>query len=244
LWGNSLCIKMKEEKKTTKKTEQYLPDLKEMLKAGIHFGHRTSKWNPKMEQYIFTSRNNVHMLDLEKSRQKLGEALAFISEVKEKKGVILFVGAKVSAKEIVKRTAEECGMPYANERWLGGTLTNFEGIAKRLEYFRNLEKKKQTGELAKYTKKEQHEFSVELSRLNQRFGGIKNMLKLPDALLVIDVKKERGAVKEANMKGIPVIGVCDTNSDPDGIDYLIPANDDAISSLKLILETIAKVLKE
>lgn len=239
-----LRIKMTEEKKKIEDVGQFLPDLKEMLKAGIHFGHRCSRWNPKMEPYIFTSRNNVHILDLEKSRQKLAEALEFIAALKEKKAAILFVGAKVSAKEIVKQTAEECAMPYVNERWLGGTLTNFEGISKRLEYFRNLEKKKQTGELAKYTKKEQHEFGIELNRLNQRFGGIKNIVKLPEALLVIDVKKEKGAVKEANMKGIPVIGVCDTNSDPTGVDYLIPANDDAISSLKLILGTIAKVLKE
>lgn len=235
---------MIKEKKKTKDVERFLPDLKEMLKAGIHFGHRCSRWNPKMEPYIFTSRNNVHIFDLEKSRQKLAEALEFIAELKEKKATILFVGAKVSAKEIVKQTAEECAMPYVNERWLGGTLTNFEGIAKRLEYFRNLEKKKQTGELAKYTKKEQHEFGIELNRLNQRFGGVKNMVKLPEALLVIDVRKERGAVKEAKMKGIPVIGVCDTNSDPTGVDYLIPANDDAISSLRLILGTVAKVLKE
>jgi len=230
-------------KKKPQDIEKILPSLDEMLKAGVHFGHRISKWNPQMEPYIFTNRNNVHIIDLEKTREKLNEALKFIQKIKDKKGVILFVGTKVSAKEITRQIAEKCQMPYVNERWLGGTLTNFKVISQRLEHFRDLEDKKKKGELKKYTKKEQHQFGVELQKLEKQFGGIKEMTKLPEALLVVDVQKEKLAVKEAKMKGIPIIGLCDTNSDPSAIDYPIPVNDDAITSLKLILGTIVKVLR-
>ncbi len=242
------------EKKKVKKTkinkrtisqniEKILPSLEEMLKAGAHFGHRTSKWNSKMEPYIFTARNNVHIIDLEKTQEKLAKALRFIQKLKEKKEVILFVGTKVAAKEITSQIAKKCRMPYVSERWLGGTLTNFGIISKRLEYFRDLEGKKKKGELKKYTKKEQHQFGLELQKLERQFGGIKKMLKLPEALLVVDVQKEKLAVKEARMKNIPVVGLCDTNADPSIIDYPIPVNDDAITSLKLILGIIVKVLK-
>ena len=236
-------IKKKSKKSISQDIEKILPSLEEMLKAGVHFGHRTSKWNAKMEPYIFTTRNNVHIIDLEKTHEKLKEALKFIQQIKEKKGMIIFVGTKVAAKEITQQSAQECKAPYVNERWIGGTLTNFKVISERLEHFRDLEKKRETGELKKYTKKEQHEFDIELQRLNQRFGGIKEILKLPDALLVIDTHKEKLAVKEAKMKKIPIIGLCDTNSDPSIIDYPIPVNDDAISSLKMILGVIVKVLK-
>jgi len=230
-------------KKTSQNIEKILPSLEDMLKAGVHFGHRTSKWNARMEPYIFTARNNIHIIDLEKTQEKLAKALKFIQKIKEKKGVILFVGTKVAAKEITNQTAKKCRMPYVNERWLGGTLTNFGIISKRLEYFRDLEEKNKKGELKKYTKKEQHQFGVELQKLEKQFGGIKKMLKLPEALLVVDVQKEKLAVKEAKMKNVPVIGLCDTNSDPSIIDYPIPVNDDAITSLKLILGLIVKVLK-
>jgi len=230
-------------KKTSQNIEKILPSLEDMLKAGVHFGHRTSKWNARMEPYIFTARNNIHIIDLEKTQEKLAKALKFIQKIKEKKGVILFVGTKVAAKEITNQTAKKCRMPYVNERWLGGTLTNFGIISKRLEYFRDLEEKNKKGELKKYTKKEQHQFGVELQKLEKQFGGIKKMLKLPEALLVVDVQKEKLAVKEAKMKNVPVIGLCDTNADPSIIDYPIPVNDDAITSLKLILGLIVKVLK-
>jgi small subunit ribosomal protein S2 len=235
---------IKTKKKTTiQDIEKKLPSLEEMLKAGVHFGHRTSKWNPQMKPYIFTSRNNVHIIDLDKTQEKLTKALKFIQKIKAQKGIILFVGTKVAAKEITRQMAEKCHMPYVNERWLGGTLTNFKIISQRLEYFLDLEKKKKTGELKKYTKKEQHQFGVELQKLDRQFGGIKKMTKLPEALLVVDVQKEKLAVKEARMKNIPVIGLCDTNADPNIIDYPIPVNDDAITSLKLILGVIVKVLK-
>lgn len=237
-------IKTKRKVKTAKvNIEKKLPSLEEMLKAGVHFGHRASKWNPKMEPYIFTARNNIHIIDLEKTKEKLEEALKFLQGIKDKKGTILFVGTKVAAKEITQQVAKECQMPYVVDKWIGGTLTNFGVISKRLEHFRDLEKKKESGELKKYTKKEQHEFGLELQKLDKQFGGIKAITRPPDALLVVDTHKEKLAVKEARMKKIPVVGLCDTNTDPGIIDYPIPANDDASSSLKLILSTIVKILK-
>lgn len=243
-------VKKVKNKTAVKKTAKHhkdigkiLPSAEEMLKQGVHFGHRVSRWNAKMKPYIFTVRNNVHILDLEKAREEFKKALEYLQEVKEKKGVILFVGTKVAASEIVRESAEKCGLPYVNERWIGGTLTNFKVISKRLEHFRDLEGKKEKGELKKYTKKEQHEFNLELQKLERQFGGLKKVAKLPDALLVIDTHKEKLPVKEARMKNIPVVGLCDTNADPTLVDYPIPGNDDAISSLKLILETIVKALK-
>ncbi len=231
-------------KKIKKNIAKLIPSLEEMLKAGVHFGHRTSKWNAKMEPYIFTTRNNVHIIDLERTEEKFKEALEFIKEIKEEKKTIIFVGTKTAAKEITQKMAQKAKMPYVVERWIGGTLTNFKVITKRLEYFRDLEAKMKSGEMEKkYTKKERHEFNIELQKLGRQFGGIKEITKLPDALLVIDTHKEKLAVKEAGMKGIPVVGLCDTNADPTIINYPIPVNDDAISSLKLILGTIVEVLK-
>ena len=228
-------------KKTTKEIK--LPSLEEMADAGVHFGHRTSRWNPKMEPYIFGVRNNVHIIDLEKTYEKLKEAVEFLKKMKKQKKTVLFVGTRVNAKEITKEMATKCNMPYVNERWLGGTITNFDEISKRLEYFRDLEKKMKSGELDKYTKKERHEFNVELLRLEEKFGGIKNMTKLPDALIVLNVKHDALAVKEAKRKGIPVVGLCDTNADPTSVDYPIPCNDDASSSLKLIVGVLVEALK-
>lgn len=234
---------MDKKKLKSTKTKIEMPSLEEMLKAGVHFGHRPSKWNPKMEPYIFTSRNNVHVIDLEKTYQKLEEAVKFIQQIKDKKEVVMFVGTKIAAKEITQKAAQESKMPYVTERWIGGTLTNFKSMSKRLEYFRDLEKKKKSGSLDKYTKKERHDFDIELEKLNRQFGGIKQITQLPNALFVVDTKQEKLAVKEAKMKDIPVVGICDSNADPTIIDYPIPANDDASSSLKLIVGTIAKALK-
>ncbi|MFH1966250.1 MAG: 30S ribosomal protein S2 [Patescibacteria group bacterium] len=242
---NKKIIKSEKKTKKTKKInlDKIIPSLEEMLKAGVHFGHRTSKWHAKMSPYIFTTRNNVHIFDLEKTEEKLRKALEFLHEIKKKKGIIIFVGTKVAVKEITQESAKEIKMPYINERWIGGTLTNFEVISKRLKHIRDLEKRQKEGELKKYTKKEQHDFNIEIQKLNRQFGGIKEITKLPEALLVIDVYKEKLAVKEAKMKGIPVVGLCDTNANPTDVDYPIPVNDDAISSLKLILGAIVKVLK-
>lgn len=231
--------------KDKKKVEGSLPGLEEMLKAGVHFGHRTSRWSPRMEPYIFTSRNDVHIIDLEKARAKLAEALEFLRQLKVngKKNIVL-VGTKISAKEVVRQTAEELGLFHVADRWIGGTLTNFKVLSGRLKHFRELEQKKESGELKKYTKKEQHEFAVELQRLKQQFGGLKQLTDLPDALVVVDIHKEKLAVREARACRIPVVGICDTNADPNEVDYAIVANDDAISSLRLILGAIAGVLKD
>lgn len=234
-------------KKTIKKSKSVkgvkVPGLEDMLQAGVHFGHKTSKWNSKMKSYIFTSRNNIHIIDLEQTQQKLQEALEFIRDIKDKKGKIIFVGTKVAARDITRRIAEDCKMFYVTERWIGGTLTNFQSISERLKYFRDLEAKKKSGELSKYTKKEQHDFDVELEKLQRHFGGIKEMTDMPRALFVVDVHSDIAAVKEARVKNIPVIALCDTNADPSLIDYFIPANDDAISSLEIILESIGNTLK-
>lgn len=230
-------------KKAKKSSNLEIPSLEEMLQAGVHFGHKTSKWNSKMKSYIFTSRNSVHIIDLEKTQESLERALEFLKSVKDKNQKIIFVGTKIAAQDLTRQAAQECKMLYVTERWIGGTLTNFQTISERLKHFKDLEKKKASGELEKYTKKEQHDFDVEMRKLERRFGGIKEMTELPSALFVTDVYDNAAAVKEAKNMGIPVVGLCDTNADPTSVDYSIPANNNAISSLKLILETVTKTLK-
>lgn len=220
-----------------------LPSIDEMVKAGAHLGHKATKWNPKMKPYIAGVRNDIHLIDLEQTFPKLETALKFLKETVKQKKNILFVGTDVAHKKIIQETADKCKMPYVNERWAGGLLTNFKAINKRLEYFRDLEQKKEAGELGKYTKKEQHELNKELERLSRKFGGVKNMVRLPDAIFVSDCEENFLAVKEARVIGIPVVGLCDTNIDPTFITYPIPVNDDAISSVKLILDTIVENIK-
>ena len=249
----SYILDMSEKKKTLKKTIKKkvktktplikAPSLEEMLRAGVHFGHRSSRWNPKMKPYIFTTRHNVHVIDLEKTHKNLERALKFLQEIKDKNGVVLFVGTKVSAKKIVEEAAKECKMPFVTERWLGGTLTNFKIISERLTHLKDLEAKKKSDEWGKYTKKERHDFEIEINKLNQRFGGIKKITKLPDALFIADIRQDDLAAKEAKMKGIPSVGLCDTNTDPTSIDYPIPSNDDASSALKLMVGAVAEMLK-
>ena len=229
--------------KAKNKTAVETPSLEDMLAAGVHFGHKPSKWHPKMAEYIFGVRNNIHIIDLEKTQAKLAEVLRFIQTIKDKKGMVLFVGTKTITKDIIKEAAQKTKMPYVTNRWLGGTLTNFNNISKRLKYFRDLEDKKTKGDLEKYTKKEKLDIDRELNKLDIRFGGIKNMEKLPDAVFVIDAHQEKIAVQEANHKGIPVIALCDTDNNPAGVDYLIPANDEASSSISLIIDSIVKNLK-
>jgi small subunit ribosomal protein S2 len=223
--------------------KQPVLNAEEMQTAGLHFGHRVSRLHPKMKQYVSGVKNNVHIIDLEKTGKEFEKALAFIKKVADEGKVILFVGTKIQAKALVKNAAELSGMPYVVERWLGGTFTNFETIAKRVAYFLDLEKKKATGELEKYTKKERSLFDKELEILRKKFEGIRNLSKLPDAVLILDVKKDATAVREAKKKGIKIIGVVDTNIDPTIIDYPIPANDDAISSIKYVLEKISEVIE-
>ena len=215
----------------------------EMQTAGLHFGHRVSRLHPKMKPYVSGIKNNVHIIDLEKTEKEFQKALAFISKLISEGKTILFVGTKIQIKQFVKSNAEASNMPYVIERWLGGTFTNFETIVKRVQYFKELENKKATGELEKYTKKERSLFDKELEILRKKFEGVKNMSKLPDAVLILDVKKDITCAKEAKRKGIKIVGVVDTNVDPVLADYPIPANDDAISSVKYILEKISETIQ-
>jgi len=227
----------------TKKTDVNI-DTTEMAKAGLHFGHRTSRVHPKMKPYLFGVRNGVHLIDLEKTAEKLKEALAFIRQLISEDKTLLLIGTKVQVKELVKSTAKECGLPYVAERWLGGTFTNFETIKKRIDYFKNLEKKKAEGELEKYTKKERIEIDKELKDLETKVGGIKELTKLPDAIFVLDMIKNKLAVKEAKSKGVKVIALCDTNCDPTLVDYPVPSNDDAISAVKYILDKVKETISQ
>jgi small subunit ribosomal protein S2 len=219
--------------------------VEQMVKEGVHFGHSATKWNPKMEPFIFGSKNNVHLIDLEKTVEMLKKAKEFAKDVVRKGGKVLFVGTTPAAKRVIEECVTQTGMPFVSERWLGGTLTNFKIIAKRLEYFKELERKQAAGELEKYTKKERQEFNEEIKKLERKFGGFKNLQKIPEALFVLDSKKNYLAIKEARDSGkVKTIALCDTNVDPDSIDYPIPANDDAISSLRLITGQIVEAIEE
>ena len=233
---------MVEAKQKIEKTDLKL-DTEEMARAGLHFGHRTSRVHPKMMPYLAGVKNTIHIIDLEKTKEKLAEALKFIQQLISENKILLIVGTKVQVKDLVKSMAQELALPCVTERWLGGTFTNFETIKKRIEYFKDLEIKKKEGELEKYTKKERAKIDQELRDLEIKFGGIKDLERLPDAILVLDMKKDDLAVKEARMKGIKVIGISDTNCDPTLADFPIPANDDAISSLKYILEKVKEAIK-
>jgi len=216
--------------------------LEEMTQAGLHFGHKTSRIHPKMMPYLAGVKNTIHIIDLEKTREKLREALEFVRRLVVNNKTLLIIGTKVQIKGLVKELAEELVLPYVSERWLGGTFTNFEIIKKRIGYFKELERKKKEGELEKYTKRERIKIDKELRDLEIKFGGIKNLEKLPDAVLVLDMKKDDLAVKEAKMKGISVVAISHTNTDPRLADYPIPANDDAISSVKYILDKVKEVI--
>lgn len=220
-----------------------IPTLLELLKAGVHFGHCHSKWHPKMAPYIYTIQNTVHIIDLEKTTEKLKEALEFLKDLVKKDGVVLFLGLKPTVEKIVKQTAEEVKMPYVTERWIGGTLTNFSVIRKLMEKLDKLEKDKDSGELAKYTKKEQIEFDREIERLLKMVGGIRSLKKTPDVLFIVDCKKAKTAIQEARRKKIPTIAITDTNVNPEKIDYPIPGNDDSIKSVRLITGLVVEAIK-
>jgi small subunit ribosomal protein S2 len=235
---------------TEKETKAKIPEInvEEMAQAGLHFGHKTSKVHPKMEPYLYGVRNTIHILDLDKTKEKLETALRFLWRIISEGKVLLVVGTKVQAKDLVKDFAEQCGFPYVSERWIGGTFTNFEVLRKRINYFKGLQEKKDKGELEKYTKKEQADMSQELRDFNRKFGGIKDMEKLPDAVFVLSMRKDDLAVEEAKKKNIPIIGVADTDTNPILADHPIPASDDAVSAVKYILdkarETALDALKE
>lgn len=218
--------------------------IQDLLKAGVHFGHRTSKWNPEMEQYIYARREGIHVIDLQQTLQKLEEALAFAKQVVSKGDKILFVGTKKQAKAITQACAEKCGMPYVTERWLGGTFSNFAIVKKQMDKLIKLEEQQEKGDLEKYTKKEQLLITREIKRLRKNVGGIKNMDKLPAAVIIVDLKSDRNALKEVQAKNIPVIAFADTNIDPKDADYPVPANDDAIKSIEVILNAFAEEIAQ
>lgn len=218
--------------------------MKNLLEAGVHFGHQTRRWNPKMAKFIFTERNGIYIIDLQKTVKKVEEAYDFVRELTEEGGTILFVGTKKQAQDAVEKEAKKCGMPYINQRWLGGLLTNYKTIRKRIDRLFELEEMESDGTFEVLPKKEVIELKHEIERLEKFLGGIKDMDKMPDALYIVDPKKEKIAVKEAHILGIPVIGIVDTNCDPDELDFPIPGNDDAIRAVKLITETIANAVLE
>ena len=218
--------------------------MKQLLEAGVHFGHQTRRWNPKMAPYIFTERNGIYIIDLQKTVKKVDEAYNFLRDVAAQGETILFVGTKKQAQEAVKDEAIKSDMYYVNERWLGGMLTNFQTIQKRINRLKELETMEENGTFDVLTKKEVLALRHEMERLQKFLGGIKTMTKLPGALFIVDPRKERIAVAEAKKLGIPIVGIVDTNCDPDEIDYVIPANDDAIRAVKLLTARMADAVIE
>jgi small subunit ribosomal protein S2 len=218
--------------------------MRTLLETGVHFGHRTRRWNPKMRPYIFTERNGVHIIDLQKTLAALENAYKVVRETVANGGTVLFVGTKQQAQDAIAQEAQRCGMPYVNQRWLGGTLTNWRTIRQRIDYLLELEARRDRGDFERLTKREALELQREIDRLNARLGGIKTMRQLPNLLYVVDVQREATAVKEANILDIPVIAIVDTNCDPDLIDYVIPGNDDAIRAIRLITGLIADAAME
>ena len=218
--------------------------MKQLLEAGVHFGHQTRRWNPKMAEYIYTERNGIHIIDLQKSVVKVDEAYEAVSEIAQNGGTILFVGTKKQAQDAVKTEAERCGMFYVNERWLGGMLTNFKTIESRITRLNAIEKMQEDGTFDVLPKKEVIQLKKELEKLEKNLGGIKNMKRIPDAIFVVDPKKERICVQEAHALGIKLIGIADTNCDPEELDVVIPGNDDAIRAVKLIGAKMADAVIE
>ncbi len=218
--------------------------MKQLLEAGVHFGHQTRRWDPRMAPYIFTSRNGIYIIDLQKTSKKIDEAYAILKGIVDEGKTVIFVGTKKQAQECVKEEAERCGMFYVNERWLGGMLTNFKTIRSRVERMKKLEKMEEDGTFEVLPKKEVINLKKELSKLQKNLSGIREMTELPGAMFVVDPKKERIAILEARKLGIPVFGLVDTNCNPEDVDYVIPGNDDAIRAIKLIIEAMANAVIE
>ena len=218
--------------------------MKQLLEAGVHFGHQTRRWNPKMAEYIFTERNGIYIIDLQKTVKKLEEAYMFVRDLSAEGKDILFVGTKKQAQESVKEEAKNCGMPYVNARWLGGMMTNFRTIRRRIDRLNQLRKMEEDGTFDLLPKKEVIKLRLEIEKLEKFLGGIQDMKKLPGALFIVDPRKEKIAVSEAKKLGIPIVAIVDTNCDPDDVDYVIPGNDDAIRAVKLIAQTMANAVVE
>lgn len=221
-----------------------IPSILEMLQAGVHFGHQKSRWHPKMKEFIFTDRHGVHIIDLERTQKELSGVLNTVKAMAAQGKTILFVTTKPQAKQIVKDAAIDCGMPYLVERWLGGMLTNFAEIKKLITKYNTLKEQQANGELEKYTKKERVQISKDLDKMDITLAGLSNLKAMPDALFVPAVQREKTSIIEANATGVEVIGVCDTNANPRKIDYVIPANDDAVRSIQMIVTLVAAAIKE
>ncbi len=229
---------------TTMSAEDTQVTMKALLEAGVHFGHQTKRWNPKMRPYIFGERNGIHVIDLHTTARLLGEAQDFLGNLAAKNGKIVFVGTKKQAQATVEQEASRCGMFFVNRRWLGGTLTNFVTIRSRLQYLRNLERQYTSGELNLLPKQEAMGKEQELEKLQRSLGGLKELTQRPAAIVVVDPRREDLAIKEASRLGIPIVALVDTNCDPDPIDYVIPANDDAIRSVRLIMSRLSDAIIE
>ena len=221
-----------------------LPELLELLKAGVHFGHKTSRWHPKMAPFIFGERGGVHIVDLEKTRAQLERAIEYVKGLAKEGEIILFVGAKKQAGPIIKKYAQDAGLPYVERRWLGGTLTNWAEIYRMIKKYLDLKNKQERGELEKYTKKERSEFQKDIERMRQLVEGLSIMTKPPDALFIVDIRQEDTALREANQKKIPIVALCDTNVNPDQVQYPIPGNDDALKAIEMIVKLVAEAYKE
>lgn len=221
-----------------------LPTLLEMLKAGAHFGHQKSRWHPKMEQYLFGSRNGVHIIDLEKSLVEMEKAYEYVKSLAANGKLILFVGTKRQSREIIKEAADNCGMPYATERWVGGLLTNFEEVKKRIKKYLQMKEEVKTGEVEKYTKKEQIEFKKELEKMEVYLSGLVKLEKIPEAVYIADMRIEKTAIAEATKTGVKIVGVCDSNVNPEKADHIIPCNDDAVNAIRILANLMAEAVNE
>ena len=244
LWSRRKYETQTEVKNQMEETNMSVISMKQLLEAGVHFGHQTRRWNPKMAPYIYTERNGIYIIDLQKSVGKVDEAYNAVSDIAANGGTILFVGTKKQAQDAIKTEAERCGMFYVNERWLGGMLTNFKTIQSRIARLKEIEAMSQDGTFDVLPKKEVIELKKEWDKLEKNLGGIKDMKKLPDAIFIVDPKKEHICVQEAHTLGIPLIGIVDTNCDPEELDYVIPGNDDAIRAVKLIVSKMADAVIE
>ncbi len=221
-----------------------MPVLADLLQAGVHFGHQTSRWHPRMKKFIFGNRRGIHIINLEATQKALEEATAYAKKVTLRGGVILFVGTKKQAATIVETAAKSCGMPYVTKRWLGGTLTNFASIAQQIRKLKDMKRRMEKGEYAKYTKFEQLKLNEELQILEEKIGGIQELTRIPDAIFIMDIRKDKTALQEAQKRGVKTLAVCDSNVDPSDVDYPIPANDDAVKAIELVATTMANAIKD
>ena len=244
LWSQRKCETQTEVKNQMEETNMSVISMKQLLEAGVHFGHQTRRWNPKMAEYIYTERNGIHIIDLQKSVGKVDEAYKAVADIAANGGTILFVGTKKQAQDAIASEAERCGMFYVNERWLGGMLTNFKTIQTRIATLKKYEEMEQDGTFDVLPKKEVIQIKKEMEKLEKNLGGIKNMKRIPDMIFVVDPKKERICIQEAQSLGIKLVGIADTNCDPEELDYVIPGNDDAIRAVKLIVSKMADAVIE